>query len=175
MPGGVFCGMMVVPGGGARGCDCTAPGAGTPCPGSGRLGVGSRRPCVSSVTSSSSSGGGGWLPRGTLPGGRGAGSEKILPICACAGGASEIAVAANRAAKPVRAMVRNISRLQKANRARDIVQWYRHIRRSQGNRLTRRIRRGCDRTNFYSHFNESEGICSHSVPGFLIGFWYETG
>src|ERR1700712_5820287 len=76
------------------------------------------------------------------PGGRGAGSEKILPICARAGGASEIVVAANRAAKPVRAMVRNISRLQKANRARDIVQWYRHIRRSQGNRLTRRIRRG---------------------------------
>src|SRR3978361_240873 len=125
--------MMVVPGGGARGCDCTAPGAGTPCPGSGRLGVGSRRPCGSSGTSSSSSGGGGWVPGGTLPGGggggggediagRGAGSEKILPICACAGGASEIAVAANRAAKPVRAMVRNISRLQKANRARDIVQ-----------------------------------------------------
>src|SRR5882672_864672 len=26
MPGCVFCGMTVVPGGGARGCDCTAPG-----------------------------------------------------------------------------------------------------------------------------------------------------
>src|SRR6478736_575363 len=58
------------------------------------------------------------------PGGRSGGSEKILPICARAGGASEIVVAATRAAKPVRAMVRNISRLQKANRARDIVQTY---------------------------------------------------
>ena len=48
---------------------------------------------------------------GMAPGGRGGGSEKILPICACAGGASEIVVAATRAAKPVRAMVRNISRL----------------------------------------------------------------
>jgi hypothetical protein len=46
-----------------------------------------------------------------LPGGRGSGSEKILPICARAGGASEIAVAASKAARPVRAMVRNISRL----------------------------------------------------------------
>ena len=42
-----------------------------------------------------------WLPRGILPGGRGDGSEKILPICARAGGASEIVVAARRAAKPV--------------------------------------------------------------------------
>src|SRR6266852_9297647 len=56
MPGCVFCGMMVVPGGGGRGCDCTPPGAGMPCPGGGRLGVGSRRPCGSSGTSSSSSG-----------------------------------------------------------------------------------------------------------------------
>ena len=64
------------------------------------------------------------LPRGIAPGGRGAGSEKILPICARAGGASEIVEAATRAAIPVRAMVRNISRLQKANRARDIVQTY---------------------------------------------------
>src|ERR1700761_5973896 len=45
-PGGAFCGTTVVPGGGANGCDCTAPGAGTPCPGgNGRLGVGSNRPC----------------------------------------------------------------------------------------------------------------------------------
>src|SRR6202046_4531598 len=29
-PGGAFCGMTVVPGGGANGCDCTAPGGGTP-------------------------------------------------------------------------------------------------------------------------------------------------
>src|SRR6266436_8172694 len=34
--GGAFCGMTVVPGGGASGCDCTEPGGGTPCPGSGR-------------------------------------------------------------------------------------------------------------------------------------------
>src|ERR1700709_784851 len=27
---GAFCGMMVVPGGGASGCDCTEPGGGTP-------------------------------------------------------------------------------------------------------------------------------------------------
>src|SRR4029077_3979909 len=88
IPGGVFWGTTVVPGGGARGCDWTDPGGGTPCPGSGRLGVGNRRPCGSSGTSSSSSGA--WLlPRGILPGGRGAGSEKILPICACAGGASD--------------------------------------------------------------------------------------
>ena len=113
MPGWVFCGMTVVPGGGASGCDCTDPGGGTPCPGGGRLGVGSRRPRGSSGTSSSSSGV--LLLPGcraeSRPGGRGAGSEKILPICACAGGASEIVVAATRAAKPVRAMVRNISRL----------------------------------------------------------------
>ena len=39
--GGVFCGITVVPGGGAKGCDCTAPGGGAPCPGgNGRLGVG---------------------------------------------------------------------------------------------------------------------------------------
>jgi hypothetical protein len=55
-PGWVFCGMMVVPGGGANGCDWTLPGGGTPCPGGGRLGVGSSRPCGSSGTSSSSSG-----------------------------------------------------------------------------------------------------------------------
>src|SRR5205823_2050796 len=41
-PGLVFWGMTVVPGGGANGCDCTAPGAGTPCPGNGRFGVGNR-------------------------------------------------------------------------------------------------------------------------------------
>src|SRR5882757_3334018 len=56
MPGGVFCGITVVPGGGASGCDCTLPGAGTPCPGGGRFGVGNRRPRGSSGTSSSSSG-----------------------------------------------------------------------------------------------------------------------
>src|SRR5215211_8672484 len=39
MPGWVFCGTTVVPGGGAKGCDCTAPGGGAPCPGGGRLGV----------------------------------------------------------------------------------------------------------------------------------------
>jgi len=33
----------VVPGGGASGWDCTEPGGGTPCPGSGRFGVGSSR------------------------------------------------------------------------------------------------------------------------------------
>src|SRR6188474_2541845 len=77
------------------------------------------------------------------PGGRSGGSEKILPICACAGGASEVVVAAIRAARPVRAMVRSISRLLQANRARDIVQAkYRLIRRSRANRLTRGIRRG---------------------------------
>src|SRR3954452_1065803 len=75
---GAFCGMMLVPGGGAKGCDCTDPGGGTPCPGSGRFGVGRIRPCGSSGTSSSSSCCWTW-PRGTLPGGRGAGSEKILP------------------------------------------------------------------------------------------------
>ena len=53
------------------------------------------------------------LPRGMVPGGRGGGSEKILPICARAGGASEIVEAATRAAKPVRAMVRNISAASK--------------------------------------------------------------
>jgi hypothetical protein len=51
------------------------------------------------------------LPRGILPGGRGGESEKIVPICARAGGASENVAAAMMAAKPVRAMVRNISRL----------------------------------------------------------------
>src|ERR1700716_4144573 len=73
--------MMVVPGGGANGCDCTDPGGGTPCPGSGRLGAGRMRPCGSSGTSSSSSCCWIW-PRGTLPGGRGAGSENRLPSCA---------------------------------------------------------------------------------------------
>src|SRR5438105_7786202 len=109
VPGGTFCGITDVPGGGARGCDCTDPGGGTPGPGRGRLGVGSTRPCGNSGTSSSSSGI--WYPRGMLPGGRGNGSEKILPICACAGGATEIAAAANNVARPVRAMVRSISRL----------------------------------------------------------------
>ena len=37
---------------------------------------------------------------------------------------SEVVVAAIRAARPVRAMVRSISRLLQANRARDIVQTY---------------------------------------------------
>ena len=55
-PAGAFCGTTVVPGGGAKGCDCTEPGGGTPCPGGGRFGVGSRRPRGSSGTSSSSSG-----------------------------------------------------------------------------------------------------------------------
>ena len=99
---------IVVPGGGAKGCDCTAPGGGAPGPGNGRLGVGSSRPCGNAGTSSSSSGCC-WLPRGMLPGGRCTGSEKIVPICARAGGAAKIVVAATRAAKPVRAMVRNIS------------------------------------------------------------------
>src|SRR5947207_14731914 len=45
-----------------------------------------------------------------LLGGRGAGSEKILPICARAGsGASNTVVAITRATGPVRAMARNIS------------------------------------------------------------------
>src|SRR6185369_13069185 len=61
---------------------------------------------------------------GMAPGGRSGGSEKILPICACAGGTSDVMVAAIRAARPVRAMVRSISRLLQANRARDIVQTY---------------------------------------------------
>src|SRR3954470_18442539 len=46
-----------------------------------------------------------------LPGGRsGGGSEKIVPICACAGVAAVSAVAAKSAARPVRVNVRNISR-----------------------------------------------------------------
>ena len=110
MLGGVPWGTTVVPGGGAKGCDCTLPGGGTPCPGGGRVGAGSSRPRGNSGTSSSSSGGGCGWPRGMAPGGRGAGSEKILPICARAGGASASVEAAIRAAKPVRAMVRNISR-----------------------------------------------------------------
>ena len=115
MPGWVFCGTTVVPGGGASGWRLhRCPGGGTPCPGGGRFGVGSRRPArqfrhflvvvVGRLLLR-------LLPRGIAPGGRGGGSEKILPICACAGGASEIVEAATRAAKPVRAMVRNISRL----------------------------------------------------------------
>src|ERR1700694_2793092 len=56
-PGGNL-GRGAVRGGADSGCDCTLPGAGTPCPGSGRLGVGNRRPCGNSGTSSSSSGGG---------------------------------------------------------------------------------------------------------------------
>ena len=112
MPGWVFCGTTVVPGGGASGCDCTAPGR-------------RARPAPAADGSASAAGGRaaapalprhrravccGWLPRGIAPGGRSGGSEKILPICARAGGASEIVEAATRAAKPVRAMVRNISR-----------------------------------------------------------------
>ena len=97
------------PGGGAKGCDCTEPGPGAPGPG--RVGVGNTRPCGgSSGTSSSSSGGGCGWPRGMFPGGRSGGSEKILPICARAGVAGEITVAATNAAKPVRTMSRNISR-----------------------------------------------------------------
>src|SRR5262249_42677312 len=39
IPGCCPCGTTVVPGGGASGCDCTAPGGGAPCPpGTGRLG-----------------------------------------------------------------------------------------------------------------------------------------
>src|SRR4029077_9760211 len=111
--GGTFCGTTLVPGGGASGCDCTEPGMIEVCPGGGRTGAGSTRPCGSSGTSSSSSGGGCcWPPRGMLPGGRGAGSEKILPICARAGVASETAAAANRAARPAKAMVRDISLAQ---------------------------------------------------------------
>ncbi|GAB7000503.1 hypothetical protein JCM18382A_52710 [Bradyrhizobium sp. 17-4] len=99
------------PGGGAKGCDCTLPGGGTACPGGNARGcVGSRRPRGNSGTSSSSSLGGATWPRGIEPGGRGAGSEKIVPICARAGGASEMVEAATKAAKPVRATVRSISR-----------------------------------------------------------------
>src|SRR5689334_10558613 len=114
MPGCCPCGTTVVPGGGARGCDCTAPGGGTPCPGAcGRLG--NRRPRGNSGTCSSSSGTCCCCccPRGIEPGGRSGGSEKMLPICACAGGATAIVDAAIRAAKPERAKVRNISRLQR--------------------------------------------------------------
>src|SRR4051794_12319703 len=108
---GAFCGTTVVPGGGASGCDCTAPGGGTPCPGGGRFGAGSTRPCGSSGTSSSSSGCccTCW-PRPTLPGGRGAGSEKIVPSCARPGDAAASAAAAIRIANPVYAMVRSIRR-----------------------------------------------------------------
>src|SRR5258708_37259866 len=78
-----------------------------------------------------------------LPGGRGEVSEKILPICARAGGASETVVTITRATGPLRAMARNIScgfngRIGLLN----IVQGYSVIRRSQGNPLTPRIRRG---------------------------------
>jgi hypothetical protein len=66
-----------------------------------------------------------------LPGGRGAGSEKIVPICARAAGASEILLAAIRAAKPVRTIVRNISRLLQANRAQGYCSAQRYYRRSQ--------------------------------------------
>src|SRR5205085_9537924 len=45
-----------------------------------------------------------------LPGGRGAGSEKIVPSWARAGGAAASAAAAIRAANPVNAMVRSIRR-----------------------------------------------------------------
>ena len=93
---------------------CDTDFTGTDGPGGGRFGVGNRRPRGNSGTSSSSSGNCCcccWLPRGIAPGGRSGGSEKILPICARAGGASEIVEAAIRAAKPIRAMVRNISRL----------------------------------------------------------------
>src|SRR6266702_3928405 len=78
-----------------------------------------------------------------VPGGRGAGSEKILPICARAGGASETVVAITRATGPLRAMARNIScGFNGRIGLLTIVQGYSVIRRSQGNRLTRRIRRG---------------------------------
>src|SRR5438270_3102612 len=87
---GAFCGTTVVPGGGASGCDCTAPGGGAPCPGGSRFGAGSTRPCGSSGTSSSSSCCGCcctcWPRR--LAGGRGAGSEKRGPSCARADGAN---------------------------------------------------------------------------------------
>src|SRR4051812_30085367 len=127
---GAFCGTTLVPGGGASGCDCTAPGGGTPCPGGGRFGAGSRRPCGSSGPSSSSSGCccccTCW-PRPTLPGGRGAGSEKTVPSCARAGGAASTK-AAIRAAKQFSAMVRSIRRgtLDQANQLSTL------YRRSEG-------------------------------------------
>src|SRR3954469_24838470 len=58
MPGCCPCGTTVVPGGGASGCDCTAPGGGTPCVGpGGGVRLGSRRPRGNSGTCSSSSAG----------------------------------------------------------------------------------------------------------------------
>src|SRR5260370_28642951 len=78
-----------------------------------------------------------------LPGGRGAGSEKILPICARAGGASETVVAITRATGPLRAMARNIScGFNGRIGLLTIVQGYSVIRRSQGNPLTPPIPRG---------------------------------
>src|SRR5258705_2440275 len=64
----------------------------------------------------------------------------MLPICARAGGASEIVEAAMRAAKPVRAMVRNISRGFNGRIGKRIL--YRQSAARRASRLTRRIRRG---------------------------------
>ena len=104
-----------VPGGGASGSDSTGPGKALPCcrPGGGRVGAGgSTRPCGgNSGTSSSSSGTCGWLlPRGIPPGGRGGGSEKIVPICACAGETNVTTVAAKNTARLVVTRFRDILR-----------------------------------------------------------------
>ncbi len=115
MPGGVFCGTTVVPGGGASGLRLHTARRRHALPWR-QWTVGGRQQAALRqfrhflfvvellllllLTAA-----------GMLPGGRGAGSEKILPICACAGGANEMVAAATRAANPVKAMVRNISRL----------------------------------------------------------------
>src|SRR5277367_261053 len=78
-----------------------------------------------------------------LPGGRGAGSEKMLPICARAGGASGTVVAKTSATKPVKAMFRNMScGFNRRIGLLTIVQGYRVSAAREVHPLTRRIRRG---------------------------------
>ena len=87
-----------------------SPAAARPAPAADDWASAAAGPRGSSGTSSSSSGGGCGCRAECCRAAAARGSEKILPICARAGGASEIVVAATRAAKPVRTMVRNISR-----------------------------------------------------------------
>ena len=150
MPGWVPCGTTVVPGGGANGCDCTASGRRHALPRRRRFGVGNSRPRGNSGTSSSSSGiaaraavagcRAGWRPA--------AAAEDPKRYCRSARAPGAQARLSWRPPGPQNRSGQWFETSRGFKRRIGLATLYRLIRRSRATRLTRRIRREHDGTNF---------------------------
>ena len=155
-----------------QGCDCTGPGGGAPCPGGGRIGRRQHAAAAAVPALSSSSSGrrraadcrAEWRPADA--------AADPKKYCRSARAPAAQARSWWRPAGPQNRSGQWFETSRAALKGRiGLATLYSIIRRSQATRLTRRIRREHDGSNFCSNFNASHTTSSHLLTGFLVRNW----